>query len=198
MNRYITSARAYLTAHKKEFIIGASVVAGIAILIAIIFGIMKLTAGPKVVYKPANACDLFTQNEAQELMGDNVIASGNQPPALGNDVAMSQCGYTDGNPDKENMLVAAVVVRSGVNDKGVKRNVNEFKESKQNTSTDTVDSVGDDAFFNARLGQLNVLDGKNWIIMSYGVGSEPQANTVEQALKMAEKVVPPAPVTGKF
>lgn len=87
------------------------------------------------------------------------------------------------------MLVAAIAVRSGINDKGVDQNKTEFATSKQGKSNEVVKDVGDSAYFNKELGQLNVLDDRKWVILSYGAGSAPQANTVDKATELAKKVL---------
>lgn len=38
-------------------------------------------------------------------------------------------------------------------------------------------------------GQLNVLKGSNWFIVSNGLGAAPEANIVQDAVKLAEKVL---------
>lgn len=198
MKSYLEAARHYITTYRKELLIGLAVVGGAVLCIIIAVAIINMNAAPKVVYKPMNACEAFTKDEAVELMGENVISTEKSPPALVNDVALSRCAYTDGNPDKEQMVVAAIAVRSGVNDKGAEKNKREFIESKKNNATEEVKTNGDDAYFNARAGQLNILNGKTWIIISYGVGSDPLSNSSDKALQLAERVVPPRPVTGTF
>ena len=173
---------------KKEIIIGAAVVLGAVVVIAGIA--LAIYSGiPKVVYQPAKACDLFTTHEAVDLLGKKAIKSGAEDPAISGDTAISKCGYTDGNPDVNTMVVAAITVRSGINDKGVRQNVTEFSSGKPKKNVQDIKGIGDKAYFNTQLGQLNILEGKKWIILSYGPGSAPQANTVEDATKLAKIVL---------
>lgn len=159
------------------------------IVVGVVIAFAAYNNRSKVVYQAANACELLTATEAKELLGDKIINSVNQAPVQTDDTATSQCGYTDMNPTQENMIVAAIMVRSGVNDAGVKQNKAEFATSSSGKSTETIKDLGDNAYYNQELGQLNILDGRNWIILSYGVGSTPEANTVKNVVKLAHKIL---------
>ena len=174
--------------YKKELIIGAAVVVGFLAIIGII-ALAIYSSIPKVVYQPAKACELFTQLEAQELIGNSAFNTNADAPVLSGNLAVSKCGYADGNPDKEKVIIAAINVRSGINDKGVDQNISEFKSGIPSQGVEEVKDLGDKAYFNLAAGQLNVLNGRDWIIFSYGVGSAPQENTVENAVLLAKKVV---------
>ncbi|MFZ1301296.1 MAG: hypothetical protein WAQ27_01805 [Candidatus Microsaccharimonas sp.] len=177
------------TDHKKLIIIGAAVVAIIvAIIIAIVVSVYNST--PKVVYQPVDACTRLTLNEAKELLGDGaVLTTPPIAPVVNKNTALSRCGYTDGSADTNGIIVAAITVRSGVNDDGAAQNKTDFTNGSLGATIEAVEDVGDEAFFNPDLGQLNILDGRDWIILSYGVGSDPQGNTLEDAKKLAEKVL---------
>jgi hypothetical protein len=96
------------------------------------------------------------------------------------------------------MIVAAMTVRSGINDKGVEQNKTEFSVGRPHKNIEIVKDLGDNAYFNQTLGQLNILDGRKWIILSYGVGSAPEANTVDKAVELAHKIIDAAPMTSSF
>jgi hypothetical protein len=188
MNDHIQSAKTYILENKKELIIGTVViVAFVALVTAIALSVYNSI--PKVVYQPASACDLLTPAEAKELLGAKTLQSDAKPPVLSGDTGTSRCGYADGNPDKDSMIIAAIMVRSGINDKGVQQNKTEFAAGKPSENVEDVKDLGDSAYFNQKLGQLNVLNGREWIILSYGVGATPEANTVEQVVELAHKVV---------
>jgi len=171
-----------------ELIIGAAVIVAV-LAIAATIALLINNSITKVVYQPVVACELFTLAEAKELMGDSAIGSGVTAPTQTNDTATSKCGYTDGNTNTENLVVAAIIVRSGINDKGVEQNKTEFNNGKPQENVIDVNDLGDSAYFNEKNGQLNVLDGYNWIVFSYGPGSDPVANTLEDAVELAQKVV---------
>ncbi len=140
---------------------------------------------PKVVYQPVNACTILSPEKAKQLLGERTVNSTSKAPVLSGNTAISNCGYTDGNPDTENMTVIAAIVRSGVNDKGVAQNTTEFKAGMPAVNATRLNNIGDAAYFNESLGQLNVLHGRQWIILSYGPGAAPQFNTVDDALTLA-------------
>ena len=171
--------------HKKELIIGASVIGGIIALIVAI-ALIVYNGAPRIVYTPAEACDLLKPAKARELLGNKALKSAAQDAKLSGNMAISKCGYTDGNPDMDSAIVAAITVRSGVNDRGVEQNKTEFTAGKPNEGIEDVKDVGEKAYFNQKLGQLNILDGRNWIILSYGVGATPETNTVDKAVELAK------------
>lgn len=188
MKQYFQTVKNYVTQYKKQLAItGIAILIVAAIVVAIIFLIQN--SATKITYQPANACDLITPQEAQDLLGSQAIHSGVQTPVLKGNTATSRCGYTDGNPDVNSMIVAAIVVRSGVNDKGVEQNNKEFDAGKPTSNVEDVKSLGDKAYFNKNIGQLNVLKGHDWIIFSYGIGASPSMNTLDDAIKLADKVL---------
>lgn len=189
MKRFTPSALKTIRSHKKPLVIGAGVIAG---LIALTMGGVLLVESqkPKIVYEPVNACALLTTEEAAELLGSRTLRSDAKEPIVTENVATSRCGYTDGAADITKMRVAAIIVRSAINDDGIDQNDTEFAESKNEQTNEAVENIGESAFFNPVRGQLNVLDGTTWTIMSYGVGETPQANTVEDAVQLARKVIP--------
>lgn len=197
MKQYIQDSRSYIAKYKQEFAIGA-IVFLIAIAILVALTIVAYNSTPKIVYQPAKACDMLTMDEARTLLGDKTILSNSKNPSISGNTAVSACGYTDGNPDTQNMMVAAIIVRSGVNDKGVEQNKSEFAAGKPTKNVETIDGIGDTAYFNRSLGQLNVLDGRKWIILSYGLGSEPKANSLDDVMKLATQVIEQQPITEKF
>ena len=158
---------------------------------AIFFGgaFLWYSNSSKVSYKPTEACTLLTNKEAADLIKGNVVNSVHSEAAMADNMAISKCGYTNRDPDINNMLVAAVIVRSGINDDGVAQNETEFLANKKAKEVESVKNIGDDAYYNPVQGQLNVLTNRNWIIMSYGVGATPELNTLKDALLLADKVV---------
>lgn len=189
MNHYIEAANTYLLAHKKQLIAAAIILVTVAIFA--VLGLL-IQNSMKLTYEPTKACDLFTPNEAQELLhSDKVISTEKNAPVVSGDVATSKCSYTDTNPNANKMLVAAVAVRSAVYEAGIAQNKSEFVTAKTNNAgtIETVNDLGDSAYFNRVNGQLNVLRGRDWIILNYGAGSEPQANTLDKAVEFARKVL---------
>ena len=185
MRNPITTAKTYITTHKRETAIGIVLFFIIASLVSLfIYGNLS-----RIVYKPTNACDLLTPAKAQDLLGDGVISVDTKGATITGNVATSKCSYTDRSENQDSMKVAAVAVRSGINNDGVAQNKVDFATSKANSTIITVDKLSDDAYFNRTLGQLNILDDKRWIIISYGVGATPQDNTVDDAIQLANIIL---------
>lgn len=186
------SVKAHLSRNKEMIAIVVAAIASAAIFIVIIIAVVALLtqlSKPTIVYQPAKACDLLSASEATELLGSKTIPSNASDVIISDNTGVSKCGYTDGNPDINAMVVAAIIVRSAINDNGVQQNKTEFVAGTPKAGVETVKGIGDRAYFNQTSGQLNVLDGKNWIVISYGVGNSPETNTVEKAVELARKVV---------
>jgi len=199
MKRYLQLAKTYVLEHKKQFSIGAYIAgAVIVVVLAIVMVVSNLSKPITIMYQPAVACTLFTLDEAKELLGEKAVLGSTGDSTLSGNLSTSSCGYTDGNPGEESMVVAAVIIRSGINDAGVAQNSSEFANGKPTANVQDVANVGDSAYFNEALGQLNVLYGRNWYIFSFGVGSTPEANSLEETKKLASKVLELAVVTPNF
>ncbi len=190
MKNYFQISKDYVTAHKKDFTIGTGIFIVVALVVALIIFIANNVDHPaKIVYKPTTACDVFTEAEAKDLLGAKAIHSNTSDLILSGNLTTSKCGYTDGNPDMNKAVVAAIIVRSGINDAGVQQNKTEFANGTPVDNIQKVNDLADSAYFNQNLGQLNVLDGRDWIIISYGIGSDPTGNTVADAVKLAHLIV---------
>lgn len=174
--------------HQRNIAIAAPLVA-LAILLLALF-IYNVNVSNAVVYQPTKACERFTPTEAQDLLGDNVISVDTKKPVVSGNIATSKCSYTDRNPNQNSMKVAAVAIRSGVNDDGSAQNKREFAAHKNaNPGVQSITGVGDAAFFNPVNGQMNILQGRDWLIISYGAGVSPEANTVEDVTHVAQLVL---------
>lgn len=166
-------------------------------IIAIIFACSLLLAIPAamqlfqrlaIVYTPLDACNLLTENSAKSILGTQKVINNRTAPTIDTtaNVGTSKCSYTDSNMD--NMSVVAVAVRSGINDKGVEKIKNDFSASRANNKTESVDGLGEDAFFMKVNGQLNVRDDHHWYIFSRSSGDDPTNTTKEQAIDFAKKL----------
>lgn len=185
LKSYARVARDYAIVHWKQLAIGGGIVLGLLLIISL----FAYNNRSKVVYQPVNACDLFSVTESHELLGKDTIGNVTTPTLSGN-TATSICTFSDSNPDQNQMRVAAVKVRSSVNDEGTEQNKVQFEAKRDASTIETVTGFGDQAFFDKKLGQLNVLDGRNWYVFSYGVGTAPSANTLSDAVNFAYKVLP--------
>jgi hypothetical protein len=190
MKKYAAAVKDHIVKHKIAYIATVSSIAGAA-LIAVIIVLIVLANQIKIVYQPVNACDLLTQAKADQLLGTGAINGSAQKPVIGKINAASSCAYSDLNVDENSMVVAAVSVRSAINDQGIAQNQLDYVANKSKVTAQDVSGVGDSAYFNGGLGQLNVIDqgGKRLMIFSYGTGSTPQSNTLDDAIKFARLVL---------
>ena len=181
--------RVHTGAHRTQYLIALPLVVVVALLAAL-FIYNTSTSGGVVVYAPTKACERLTPTEAQHLLGDQVLSIDTKNPAVSGNIAISKCSYTDRNPDQTKMKVAAVAIRSGVNDKGVAQNKQEFAASKKaNPQVQDIADLGDGAYFNPVNGQIGMLEGRDWLIISYGIGADQQGNTLEEVTKLARLVL---------
>ena len=188
MTNETQSDQAENTFRKKELIIGIGVVLGVIALIAAIVLVFQNNT-PKIDFPPTVACNIFTEQKAKKLLGEQAFNSNSGDPIISGNSATSKCGYTDGNSDTTKVVVAAINLRAGINAKGVGQNQSEFNNGKPRNGVEDVNNLGDAAYYNQVLGQLNVLDGNNWIIFSYGLGSAPESNTLGDATKFARLIL---------
>ena len=188
MNDYIYGLKQFVRDNQKSLKSGVVALLGIGVVVGFValFAYNSQSKLPNIVYQPTAACKLFTKTEAQELLGKQVIERASEPTIAGNS-ATSKCSYTDTNQD--NFTLAAVAARNGINDEGVQKNNEEFAASREANTTETVTGLGDQAFFNKANGQLNILSGRTWLILSFGSANDPQANTLDNAMRLAYKVL---------
>ena len=189
MNTYFQTAKDYVLEHKKEFIRGASIVLAIAVILVGLALYSYNTSQPKIVYEPAPACELLTLDEAKGFLGDATINGVNSDFVQTGNIVTSRCGYSDGKIDTANAVVIGIAVRSGINDEGIEQNKSQFNNGMPTSNVEIVKDLGDSAYYNQTLGQLNILKQSTWIILSYGPGVSPASNTLEDALKIADKVL---------
>lgn len=186
--RYSQAVQTYLQAHKKDISTAVPIVAVVAVLVGVV-AFATIRNMPNIVYQPIKSCSLLTPARAEQLLGDKVINTEKNDPVIAGDTATSKCAYSDENPDQNSMAVAAIAVRSAINDNGITQTRNDFSASKPTAGVENVTGVGDSAYFNQQNGQLNVLKDREWVIISYGIGTAPQANTVEKAVQLANLIL---------
>lgn len=167
----------------KDLLIGVAIC---AVAAALIVGVVVFARQQtKLVYQPLKACELLTANEAGLLLGSQAINGTKSEPQLSGNTAISKCAYSDSNQDMNKMIVAALTVRSGINDNGKTQNTSEFTIAAKGNEVESVEGIGDAAFFNSSRGQLNVLKDEQWFIISYGTGLAPETNTLDKTVELA-------------
>lgn len=181
MKHHIKTATSYISTHKKSFI---PVVVIVIIIIAVPLIAWGVQAHKKsLAYQPIEACKLLSTKHAESLLGERVNNIEANKPIITGNVAMSKCGYTD--LSETSMRVEALIVESGINPKGTAAITKQFKHNQTKQGNQTVENVGDRAFFDASIGALNVLKGREWLIISYGIGANPSTNDKSTLIKIA-------------
>lgn len=126
------------------------------------------------------ACDVLTEKVAKEILGEGAkksdLATGD---TSSDDINVSNCIYSaeidPGAIKATNLKGVSILARSAKTSTGAESNKAVFDEQKPSGVTD-VDGIGDDAYFNPEFGQLNVLKGNNWYIVTNYVGSPTKAS----------------------
>lgn len=142
-----------------------------------------------------DACDVLTDAAAKAVIGDGATkgdtSAGN---ASSDDVSVSNCAYnyksvTTGpaldqlkSNDSVGLLVRAAKTKTGADS-----NKAVFGSQKPANVQD-VSGYGDKAFFNPAYGQLNILKGGNWYILSHYKGVSGTSGTLEQAKQLADAI----------
>ena len=107
-----------------------------------------------------DACRVLTQEIADDALGGaSQKASATTPTIQTSDLIVSQCLYSRG------VNGVGLLVRSARTAAGTASNQAAFGDQKPHTAEDVTD-VGDAAFYEPNMGQLNILAGNNWYILT--------------------------------
>lgn len=142
-----------------------------------------------------DACDVLTSSAAKKVLGDQAekgdTSAGN---ASTDDISVSNCVYTfkglTTGPIKEQLAsikTAGVLARAAKTDAGAASNKTPFTTAKP-AGVQDISGYGDKAYFNPATGQLNILAGNNWYIISNYTGTSPTAATLDQVKVLADAI----------
>jgi hypothetical protein len=169
-------------------IIAVIVLAGIAIMV-VHKSPVKTNAGNttgNTAYTVTNACDVLTSSSAQQLFASAAVKG--TTPGGGestSDIAFSECIYmTEPNIDPPH--VVSVAIRSAKDSAGAASNKSVFTPSGEPTGVQKVTGYGSSAYWDPSMGQLNILKGNDWYIVSNYTGTSPANGTA--TLTMAEQL----------
>lgn len=137
-----------------------------------------------------DACDVLTSDIAKQILGDTAVKGETSAGNVSNEnISVTNCVYTaeiDPNALKfNNTNGVSVLARSAKSDTGATENKANFDSDKLPAGTQNVSGVGDKAFFNPKFGQLNVLKGGNYYIVTNYKGKILDA-TLEDDKALAE------------
>lgn len=151
-------------------------------------GDKKSPTSQKAAFEIVKACEVLTVAEAKKLLGEATTAGSNTPDAKSGDVNVSTCSYSNNAAIVADIEIATVTVRSALSDTGAQSNKAGILAVKNTDGAQSNDDFGDEAYFIPATGQLNILDGNNWIIVSQG-GANPATQTLDKAKEVAHQVL---------
>lgn len=136
-----------------------------------------------------DACDVLTESAAKQILGDTAEKGDTSAGSVAtDDISVSNCVYsTKIDPSTigiNNSKGVSVLARAAKTQTGVTSNKAVFGELKPMDVQD-VPGIGDTAFYNPEYGQLNVLKGGNYYIVSNYTGTSTNS-TIEQATELAK------------
>lgn len=178
----------YIAEHKQIF--GTSVIAAVGAAVLVGLFVYNQPRGPQIDYQPTKACDILTPTKAMDALGDKILSTDLNKPVINGDLALSKCGYTDKNPDQNQMAEVSIAVQSAINDDGITQNKDDFKTHKsQAPHIEEVAGLGDSAYYDQDSGLLQVLHGKQWLMISYGVGQNIEPKPLADTVALAHKIL---------
>ncbi len=134
-----------------------------------------------------DACEIFTLEEAQAILGSTTTKGESGETAASNDdVTVSSCTYTYDTGTVSGIKTASVLARSPKTEAGAESNQAQFDPVPEGAQE--VTGIGEMAFWNPELGQLNVLKSNVWLIISNG-GPQPDEHILADAESVANVVV---------
>jgi hypothetical protein len=140
-------------------------------------------AGPAAAQATFDACEVFTQADAEAVLG---TAAQGEPanPKLKRAKIVPVCtyaGFKEGKP-----VAATAQFRFGKSEPEAQR---AFDEHRMQVQTKPLMIPGvESVFWSAKTGQMNLRKGRTWVTVSVGP-AKPNERDMEQARKLAELLV---------
>lgn len=163
----------------------ALIIFGLAVLIlAAVLAYPKLqsnTSSAKKPYTVHEACDILTLEIAKNIIGSDAKVKSRDSSS--GDIKVSNCTYFS----VVNQYSVGLLARSARDKAGAASNQSQFASNKPVDSQKVV-GYGDSAYWLARYGQLNILKGNTWYILSTGP-VEVQKHTLTQTKKFADLII---------
>ncbi len=146
------------------------------------------TQSPAGEAKIVSACKVLTPEVASAYLGQKV-SSDQAPDTTGDDIVVSSCTYTTayvaGQPDS--IKSVNLLARSAKSSAGADTNASVFGAQRPGDA-ETVEGLGDDAFWSPSTGQLNVYKNSNWYIITAG-NALYNKRTVDEAKQLTDKII---------
>ena len=140
-----------------------------------------------------DACDVLNDAVAKKVLGDGAEKGDTSAgTASSDDVSVTNCVYTykavTTGSVKDQLAStdhAGLLVRSAKTKAGADSNKTPFTSAKPGAAQD-VSGYGEKAYFNPTMGQLNVLKGGNWYIISRYKGTSSTKATLDDVKQLAD------------
>jgi hypothetical protein len=156
----------------------------IAMLAAVALGAAAIPAGAVEQVPAFDACQVFTQADAEAALGGPAQPPPENPKVKQRPKVIPACTYTASREGK--VLVAGAHFRFGKTDAEADR---AFEESRLQLQTKPFLIRGADAaFWSARTGEMNVRKGRTWVSLAVGP-EKPADRDMDVARKAAEALV---------
>jgi hypothetical protein len=136
--------------------------------------------------KDFDACRIFTAEDAEKALAVAVKKDVVNSKVKSKDKTALACSYSSESGDVKAFQVAAVLFRFARSDEEAK---GLFSESRREVRGRPMIIAGADTFWDEKLGQLNVLKGNVWLIVTAGPAGQ-QKRESEAAKKLAETLIP--------
>lgn len=136
-------------------------------------------------YKVVTACTIFTLSDAKVVLGNDAKAgsANGVGDASSGDIAVSTCSYSSAVSGK----TITVLARAAKTAAGAASNVGVFGPNKP-TGKQDVSGIGDKAFWDAQLSQLDVLQGNNWYIIGNMTGTHTDSGALATSQAVYDQI----------
>lgn len=142
-----------------------------------------------------DACDVLTLAAAQAVLGNDLekgdTSAGNVST---DDVSVTNCVYSTKAASTgtiQERLASnknvGVLARSGKTKAGADSNKAPFTSAKP-AGVEDISGYGDQAYFNPKTGQVNILKGGNWYILTYKAGTGATQSTLAELKPLADAI----------
>jgi hypothetical protein len=154
-----------------------------AVACAAVASAVLASTAAKAAEERFDACDIFTQADAEKALGTTAAAEPVNPKVRRPKVvtACTYNGFKDGKP-----VAATVQFRFGRSDEEAQR---AFEDARLQYQTKPFLLPGGEAFWSAKTGQMNVRKGRTWITLTVG-GPKPDQRDDDEAKKLAQILIP--------
>jgi hypothetical protein len=144
----------------------------------------------KTTYKVVSACNAFSLKDAEAVLGDGATAgtTNGTSDTSSDDVAVSTCSYSSGgSQDVQSTKTVTMLARSAKSSAGAASNKAVFGKDRP-VGKQTVPGVGDAAFWDSEMSQLDILKGDNWYIIGNMTGTHSNSGTLEASRAVYEQI----------